>query len=103
VKDLPLNPGGRFLRKLKVQERKLKTVTAVVISDSGEKSVKAAIDYKVRHPKYGKYVRRRTTLGVHDAHNKAAVGDVIEIAQCRPYSKTKRWRLVRVLEKAVRR
>ena len=87
-------------RKLKTKKSKLKTVTAVVISKSGNKSIKAAIDFKVRHPKYGKYVKRRTTLGVHDEHNKAHVGDVVEIAECRPYSKNKSWRLVGVLEKA---
>jgi len=73
----------------------------MVISDSGNKSIKVAIDFKVRHPKYGKYVKRRTKLGVHDEHNQAKVGDLVEIAQCRPYSKTKSWRLLRVVEKAV--
>jgi len=82
-----------------MQQQKLKTVTAVVIGDSGDKSVQVAIDYKVKHPKYGKYVKRRTKLGVHDEHNKAAVGDVVEVAQCRPYSKNKSWRLVRIVEK----
>ena len=57
------------------------------------------IDYKVKHPKYGKYVRRRTTLGVHDENNVAKIGDFVEVVQCRPYSKTKTWRLVKVLEK----
>ena len=84
-----------------MQEKKSKTETAVVISNSGNKSIKVAIDYKVRHPKYGKYVKRRTTLGVHDEHNQAGVGDIVEVAQCRPYSKTKSWRLVKVIEKAV--
>jgi small subunit ribosomal protein S17 len=51
--------------------------------------------------KYGKYIKRRTKLAVHDEHNQGRVGDVVEIAECRPYSKTKRWRLLRVLEKAV--
>lgn len=83
-----------------MQERKLKTLTGVVISHSGNKSIKVAIDFKVRHPKYGKYIRRRTKLGVHDEHNQAGVGDVVEIAQCRPYSKTKSWRLAKVVEKA---
>ena len=87
--------------KSKMQNRKLKTITAVVVSKSGDKSVKVAIDFKVRHPKYGKYVKRRTTLGVHDEHNQANVGDLVEVAQCRPYSKTKSWRLVGVVEKAV--
>ena len=82
-----------------MQDSKLKTTTAVVISDSGNKSIKVAVDFKVMHPRYGKYVRRRTTLSVHDELNQAAVGDVVEVAQCRPYSKTKSWRLVRVLQK----
>ena len=86
---------------LKMQDKKLKTVTGVVVSSSGDKSIKVAIDYKVKHPKYGKYVKRRTKLGVHDEHNQAGAGDVVELAQCKPYSKTKSWRLVKVLEKAV--
>ena len=83
-----------------MQGQKLKTTAAVVISNSGNKSIKVAIDYKVKHPKYGKYVKRRTTLSVHDEHNQANVGDVVEVCQCRPYSKTKSWRLVKVVEKA---
>jgi small subunit ribosomal protein S17 len=85
-----------------MQDRKAKkTLTGVVISSSGDKSVRVAIDYKVRHPKYGKYVKRRTKLAVHDERNRSNVGDVIEISECRPMSKTKNWRLVRVLQKAV--
>jgi len=84
-----------------MQERKLKTLTGVVISNSGDKSIRVAVDFKVKHPRYGKYIKRRRKLGVHDEHNDAAVGDVVEIAECRPYSKTKSWRLVRVAEKAV--
>jgi len=83
-----------------MQDQKLKTLTGVVISKVGNKSVKIALDYKVRHPKYGKYIRRRTKIGVHDEHNLSDVGDVIEIAECRPRSKTKNWRLVKVLTKA---
>ncbi len=84
-----------------MQEQKLKTKTAVVTSKSGDKSIKVAIDYKIKHPRYGKYVKRRTKLGVHDEHKQAGVGDVVEVAQCRPYSKTKSWRLVRIVEKTV--
>ncbi|MHC4205863.1 MAG: 30S ribosomal protein S17 [Planctomycetota bacterium] len=83
-----------------MQDQKLKTLTGVVISKSGNKSIKIALDYKVRHPKYGKYIRRRTKIGVHDEHNQSGVGDVIEIAECRPCSKTKSWRLVKVVKKA---
>ena len=84
-----------------MQEKKLKTMTGVVVSNSGNKSIKVTIDFKVKHPQYGKYVKRRTKLGVHDEHNQADVGDLVEVAQCRPHSKTKSWRLVRIVEKAV--
>jgi small subunit ribosomal protein S17 len=73
------------------------------VSKSGDKSIKVAIDYKVKHPKYGKYIKRRTKLSVHDARNQAGVGDIVAVSQCRPYSKTKSWRLVGILEKAVQR
>ncbi|MHC5173439.1 MAG: small ribosomal subunit protein uS17, partial [Planctomycetota bacterium] len=52
-------------------------------------------------PRYGKYIRRRTKLGVHDPQNQASVGDRVEISECRPISKSKNWRLVKVLKKAV--
>lgn len=83
-----------------MQDRKLKILNGVVVSNSGNKSVKVALDYKVKHPKYGKYIKRRTKISVHDEHNLSGVGDVIEIAECRPRSKTKSWRLVKVVTKA---
>jgi small subunit ribosomal protein S17 len=83
-----------------MQDCKLKTLTGIVVSNSGNKSVKVALDYKVRHPKYGKYIKRRTKIGVHDELNQSSVGDVIEIAECKPISKTKSWRLVKIVEKA---
>lgn len=86
-----------------MQEQKSKTLTGVVISNSGDKSIKVAIDFKIRHPKYGKYVKRRRKLAVHDERNQAGPGDVVDVAQCRPRSKTKSWRLVRVIEKAVQK
>jgi small subunit ribosomal protein S17 len=85
-----------------MQDRKLKTLTGMVVSNSGDKSIKVALDYKVRHPKYGKYIKRRTKIGVHDERNQSAVGDLVEIAQCRPHSKTKSWRLLRIVEKAAK-
>ena len=84
-----------------MQDQKIKTLTAVVMGKSGNKSIKVKIDYKVRHPKYGKYIKRRTKLAVHDENNQSSVGDIVEITASRPYSKSKRWRLVRVVEKAV--
>ncbi len=78
-----------------------KTRQAVVVSKSGDKSIKVQIDYKIKHPMYGKYIKRRTSLGVHDEKNMAGVGDVVEIAECRPISKSKSWRLVKVLKKGI--
>lgn len=84
-----------------MKERKLKTIIGVVVSNSGSKSIKVAVDFRVRHPVYGKYLKRRTKLSVHDEHNQAGLGDRVEVAECRPYSKTKSFRLVKVLEKKV--
>lgn len=70
-----------------------------VESDRRDKTRTVVIGYSARHPKYGKYVRRRTVLHVHDEANESRTGDRVEIAECRPISKTKSWMLVRVVER----
>jgi len=80
----------------------IKTRQAVVIGKSGDKTVKVQIDFSVKHPKYGKYLRRRTRFAVDDPKNLASVGDVVEITECRPLSKNKSWRLLNVIQKAVK-
>jgi len=72
----------------------------IVSSAKRDKSCRVSIDYLSRHPKYGKYIRQRTVLHVHDEENAAKVGDRVEIAECRPISKTKSWVLLRVVEQA---
>jgi small subunit ribosomal protein S17 len=72
----------------------------VVVSDKGEKSITVRIDIVRRHPTYEKVVRRSRTLHAHDESNQAGEGDVVRIIETRPLSKTKRWRLVDVVEKA---
>ncbi|MBN1342219.1 MAG: 30S ribosomal protein S17 [Phycisphaerae bacterium] len=72
--------------------------TGTVVSDRGDKTITVAVDYLVRHEKYGKFMRRRTKLHAHDEANEAKVGDMVEVAECRPISKTKNWRLVRVIK-----
>ncbi len=72
----------------------------IVETDGREKSRKVTIQYVSKHPKYGKYVRQRTVLQVHDANNESRKGDRVEIAECRPISRTKRWTIVRIVEKA---
>lgn len=72
----------------------------VVDSDKRDKSCTVSINYLVKHEKYGKYIRKRTRIHVHDEDNAAKVGDRVEIVECRPISKTKSWTLVRVVEAA---
>ena len=72
----------------------------IVESDKRDKTRKVVINYLSRHPKYGKYVRKRTVLHVHDEGNESHRGDRVEVAPCRPYSKTKRWRMVRIVSSA---
>ena len=74
--------------------------TAVVESDSRDKTRKVVINYLSKHPKYGKYIRRRTVIHVHDEENISNVGDKVEITECRPISKTKTWAVTKVVEKA---
>lgn len=74
--------------------------TGVVESDKGDKTRKVVINFLAKHPKYGKYVRRRTVLHVHDEKNESHVGDRVEVAECRRISKTKSWILTKVVEKA---
>ena len=77
-----------------------KTRQGIVVSNKGEKSITVRIDIARRHPTYEKVVRRSRTLHAHDERNEAGEGDVVRIVETRPLSKTKRWRLVEVLERA---
>ena len=76
-----------------------KVLTGVVMSTGGDKTIRVNVNALVKHVRYGKYVRRRTRLAVHDPNNEAALGDQVEILSCRPISKTKSWRLVRVVRR----
>lgn len=74
--------------------------TGFVEKRSGDQSVSVVLHTLVKHETYGKYVRRQRKLAVHDPKNLASVGDEVEIIPCRPVSKRKRWRIVRVLNRA---
>ena len=69
-----------------------------VISDKGDKTIRVRYDFMVKHDKYGKYYRRSTILATHDEKNEAKTGDIVEVVACRRMSKSKNWRLVRVVE-----
>ena len=80
--------------------RKLRPKTGTVVSISGEKTIGVRVETLVKHELYGKYMRKRAKYAVHDPKCEAALGDIIEIAPCRPVSKRKSWRLVRVIRPA---
>jgi small subunit ribosomal protein S17 len=82
------------------EQKVQRTLTARVISDKMDKSATVLIERRVRHPMYGKYVRKSTKLHIHDENNECKQGDVVSIAECRPISKTKSWKLVKVIEQA---
>ena len=78
-------------------------LTGLVLSHNRNKTIKVVLESMTKHPVYGKYLKRRTTLQAHDENNEARVGDRVEIAECRPLSKTKHHRLVRIVERAPER
>ena len=79
---------------------KRRLAVGVVTSDKMQKTRRVEIPRLVKHPRYGKYIRRRTICHVHDEQNESRQGDTVEIMESRPLSKTKHWRLVRVVTKS---
>lgn len=77
-----------------------KTRTGYVVSDKMEKTIVVALEDRVKHPLYGKIMRRTTKVKAHDEQQLAGVGDLVSLMETRPMSATKRWRLVEILEKA---
>lgn len=82
------------------QRQQRKTIRGTVVSRSGDKSIRIELNFKVKHPVYGKLVKKTTRLGVHDEKNEAGIGDLVEIIECRPMSKTKSWRVLEIVQKA---
>ena len=85
-----LNTEARNLRKVRV---------GVVTSNKMAKSITVAVERKVKHPIYGKFVKKTTKFHAHDEKNECSIGDIVRIMETRPLSKTKRWRLVEIVEK----
>jgi small subunit ribosomal protein S17 len=84
-----------------MSERNLrKTRTGVVRSSKMDKTITVSVERRVKHPIYGKFVKKTTRFHAHDEKNECTVGDVVKIMETRPLSKTKRWRLVEIVEKA---
>ena len=87
------------LKEITIPENASRKV-GIVTSDVRDKSCKVEIQFSVKHPKYGKYIRRRTLIQAHDANNEVKLGDKVEIAECRPISKTKSWVVTRIVKAA---
>ncbi len=84
------------MTKQKIQ----RMVTGRVTSDRMDKTITVMVERKVKHSLYGKYISRRAKLHAHDENNECKVGDLVEVEECRPLSRTKSWRLVKVVERA---
>jgi small subunit ribosomal protein S17 len=83
-----------------MNDKVLRIQTGSVVSDKMDKSAVVMIERKVKHPIYGKFMKKSTKFHIHDEDNECGVGDTVQIAECRPISKTKSWKLVKVVEKA---
>ena len=87
----------------KVDEtRVFRIQTGSVVSDKMDKSATVLIERKVKHPIYGKFMRKSTKFHIHDENNVCGVGDTVQISECRPMSKTKSWTLVKIVSKAAK-
>ena len=81
-------------------ETKARTATGKVVSDKMDKTITVLVERTEKHPLYGKFVRRSTKLHAHDENNECQIGDLVKVVETRPYSKSKTWKLVQVVEKA---
>ncbi|MET0028677.1 MAG: 30S ribosomal protein S17 [Candidatus Thiodiazotropha sp.] len=77
-----------------------RTLIGQVVSNAMDKTITVSVERRVKHPVYGKFMRRSTKVHAHDESNECQAGDTVMVEQCRPLSKTKTWRLVKVLERA---
>jgi small subunit ribosomal protein S17 len=82
------------------QDTSNRTMVGEVVSRAMDKSITVVTERKVKHPVYGKFMRRSTKIHAHDEANECQPGDKVVVEQCRPISKTKTWRLVKILERA---
>ncbi|KFZ28888.1 MULTISPECIES: 30S ribosomal protein S17 [Pseudidiomarina] len=82
------------------EEKRIRTLQGRVVSDKMDKSIVVAIERRVKHPVYGKYITRTTKLHAHDEDNSCKTGDTVIIRETRPVSKTKNWALVEIVERA---
>jgi small subunit ribosomal protein S17 len=87
----------------KTAETTVRTLIGRVVSDRMDKTAAVSVERRVKHPVYGKYIRRTTKLLAHDENNECRIGDTVSIAETRPQSKRKAWRVVEIIERAAER
>jgi small subunit ribosomal protein S17 len=90
---------AKFKMVTTVERNLRKTKLGVVSSNRMDKTITVSVERKVKHPLYGKFVKKSTKFHAHDEKNECSIGDTVKIMESRPLSKTKRWRLVEVVEK----
>ena len=78
-----------------------RVLTGKVVSDSRDKTIAVLIERRVRHPIYKKYIKRSTKVHAHDENNECSLGDIVRVSESKPFSKTKSWALIEVIEKSV--
>ena len=83
------------------QEKSVRKITGRVVSDKMDKTITVMVERRVKHALYGKYITRSTKLHAHDEKNECGLGDVVKVSESKPFSKTKNWALVEVVEKSV--
>ena len=81
-------------------EKRTRTATGKVVSNKMDKTITVLVERKVKHPVYGKYIKRSTKLHAHDAGNECNMGDIVTVVACRPLSKSKKWMLENIVERA---
>ncbi len=82
------------------EDKAVRTLAGRVTSDKMDRTITVMVERRVKHPLYGKYIRRSTKLHVHDENNDCNIGDEVTISECRPMSKTKSWRLAEIVKRA---
>ena len=84
---------------MSVEEQTLRTISGVVTSNKGNKSITVSVTRQVKHPLYGKVIKRSTKYNAHDEANECSEGDIVSLIACRPISKSKTWKLHEIIEK----
>lgn len=88
------------MEKQVIQRNNRKEVIGKVVSNKAEKTIVVLVERRIKHPVYGKFIRKSTKFMAHDENNECNIGDTVNLMETRPLSKQKRWRMVKILEKA---